>query len=1186
MSKSNYPNKIDTSVEIPAVRDNITEIGSDVLNSLRSAIFNIEKTLGINPQGTAGNTLSARLSNIIDENGNLKDEALAKSGLLSGPISNKDVSKTAAIKEFKLDLAYPTTLLQDQISILNSKIQEFVAALNELNSIISAHVNQSAINRHFAKSISVEPGDVTPSDTGLNSLESQGLQEFIQKIFDSHISYSGTNISESNNSHRANQIFFDNSNNPDLILSDSVQGAIDDIANIEGEGLRSSILNLNSNGRIRSGGKTDALEANNSGSLVTSFSEIIYTSYSGASTTEINFSSSPSLLLDIDDFDIFEISESPTELDNKEYIIKSYELNSDGTLDSIIILGSPLGDFVTGTLGRVKKNTYGAYNQNGLNCSVRPRVGFSNTPSIQACLPNSATIISSGADFSKISSGIFEKISLEIDGGSAVEVPVYDSKYNSHNIDVVVSVINRYCVNNNLNIFAYKIRANKCYELAISHNVPNHSAGTKTRSIKLVASSSLDAYSILGLSQYLNKEIRGSFGNSFHINGAIVSEFGLIKNYTGTSIAINSGTTSLSSTEINFLSLGVRVGDLLVIDESSDSNDDGTYSVKSISKNTIELDYTTSVFSGSSTESSLFTFVRSTAPISELNFVDINGSMIVDVFADEYLNIHYRRRADISGSFNFTNFFMVVTDFSKGFITKERTYNLKVTNSSMASIKLSTGSYGEEVFVGSTGDYIIPSPDGMEFVKVKVFVPNESASIFASASASIDITGYSELPDSLIHMSRCLFSPEFGLVVEDIDSGLGEIGAVGITDKRISGTIDDTIISEPFLERYIQGPRNELRSNGIIRGFEISNISISSSTIEMDVSSGVAIVSGLRVEFSGTEGLTFDFGGGSTNSLYIVLDNAGCIKLGNEVDRAGGTDYHSPFSVENNLHIGYYNSDVSELYDLRVFIDRVDYKLLNNLIVSPEKHMGHFTSIDKAVKYCKVFSKLFKDHTKPRINLAPGIHLISSSIDIDFDLDIIGSGVESVVQRASSYLLENSRPIFRVGNEEVKNDFVYGVTLSDFTYRSAPTPSTSQLAAFAIISHDLNITDNSDYAYFSIKSIRFITPDNTGANGLSEIIFIGTPNNVSKSNCIFKNVLIENCHFHYFGNYFNSASNGIVWCTNQNATTSYKNIIVSNCTRDLEGWSAVAWVYTPNFIKTASSTSYINVMETDNASIE
>ena len=82
MSKSNYPNKLDTSVEIPVIRDNITEIGSDVLNSLRAAIFNIERTLGINPQGAAGNTVAARLSNVVDENGNILKEALDRSNIL------------------------------------------------------------------------------------------------------------------------------------------------------------------------------------------------------------------------------------------------------------------------------------------------------------------------------------------------------------------------------------------------------------------------------------------------------------------------------------------------------------------------------------------------------------------------------------------------------------------------------------------------------------------------------------------------------------------------------------------------------------------------------------------------------------------------------------------------------------------------------------------------------------------------------------------------------------------------------------------------------------------------------------------------------------------------------------------------------------------------------------------------
>jgi len=187
MPKSNYPNKLDTSIEIPKVRDNVTEIGSDVLNSLRSAIFNIERTLGVNPQGVAGQTLASRLSNLIDENGSIKKEALLKAGILNGPVSGKDISKTAGIEEFKLNLDYPTQLLQDEISIANTKIDQFIKALEELNRIISIHVDLRATNRHGALAITVNDAELTPSDVALADIQAQDLQSFIESLFNSHI---------------------------------------------------------------------------------------------------------------------------------------------------------------------------------------------------------------------------------------------------------------------------------------------------------------------------------------------------------------------------------------------------------------------------------------------------------------------------------------------------------------------------------------------------------------------------------------------------------------------------------------------------------------------------------------------------------------------------------------------------------------------------------------------------------------------------------------------------------------------------------------------------------------------------------------------------------------------------------------------------------------------------------------
>ena len=148
MSKSKYPDKIDTSVEIPAVRDNVAEIGSAVINSIRMAIFQIERTLGINPQGSVGNTVSSRLNKSLDSNGDILKESLDLAGILSGPISDKDVSKTASIQESKLNLNFPTNILQDEISQLLSQLSILEATINELSSLYAAHVHQSASNRH------------------------------------------------------------------------------------------------------------------------------------------------------------------------------------------------------------------------------------------------------------------------------------------------------------------------------------------------------------------------------------------------------------------------------------------------------------------------------------------------------------------------------------------------------------------------------------------------------------------------------------------------------------------------------------------------------------------------------------------------------------------------------------------------------------------------------------------------------------------------------------------------------------------------------------------------------------------------------------------------------------------------------------------------------------------------------
>ena len=208
MGKSKYPEKYDTSVEIPQVRGNIHEIGPDLLNSLRSAIIQIEHTLGINPQGVS--TVSDRLSKSLDASGNIKNEALDRAGIIYGPITNDNVAKTASIDEQKLRLDFPTKLLQTEISLTVGKIDYLLSQFGEISSKLSAHIFLDTPNRHTAKSISTPEILPTSSDSGMVSVSEGSIYTAVSDILNKHIKYSGVNISDVNNSHTSNQIYFDN----------------------------------------------------------------------------------------------------------------------------------------------------------------------------------------------------------------------------------------------------------------------------------------------------------------------------------------------------------------------------------------------------------------------------------------------------------------------------------------------------------------------------------------------------------------------------------------------------------------------------------------------------------------------------------------------------------------------------------------------------------------------------------------------------------------------------------------------------------------------------------------------------------------------------------------------------------------------------------------------------------------
>lgn len=1134
MSKSKYPSKLDTSVEIPVIRDNITEIGSDVLNSLRSAIFNIEKTLGINPQGATGNTVASRLNNALDSNGNITKDALDRSNVLSGPISNEDISKSAGIDEEKLHLNFPTQLLQDQISILDHRIALFIKSLEELNAILSAHIHPDATNRHYAKAISVESDEGVPSNAATTSLQEGTLQEVLEEVYNAHINFTGEGVASDNNSHNASQIYYNNLETSDIISAQDVQGAIDDIAGLQGKSLTDSTLNLNSNGIIRTGSIIDAYEQNEIGSLLVSESEISYAGPDGNSKQLISFLDKPMPAAVIKPFDILTIVDSPNEHDNRDYLVESVTLEAGGELRSVVVFGGPKYALEVGTTAKISKSIYSNYNENGLNSAARPRYMRSNTPDVQVANPNAATIISSGIRATNIVNSSTNILAIEIDGESN-EIDIFNEDVAVQTIDTIVEKINSYFVANRSNAFAYKLRALRCYELAITHILPNSLEDVANRTLKIVAASENDAHDSLGLGYILDREIEGKAGNTCHINGKLITSFGSIKKYSGASIIANPGTTSLIASGVNFFNEGIREGDLCTIYGASNDSDNGTYRVYSVEDSTIILDSTGFTFSAGLEEESAVFIQRCTAPVGELEFEELDGLTIIDVFMTDTGDINFKRRADIQGHLQDASFYATVTDFSRGFIVDEQKYGVQVDTDGYAKLVTLPGAVeeGPEVFVGITGRYKIMSPDLFNYVILDVQALGPP-----SLAQEVEITGRTEISRDVFHLSRITYSTMLGFIMGSPSDSGGSIPVV--IDKRTTGTVDDTIISENILERYIQGPRNELRGSGIIRDLDIKSVDDDGDgTCRVTINPGVGVINGVRVEYLGIRNKRYNYSDPDTSNFYVAIDGKGCLLMEAEIEVDG--EYISPFFSKNVAHIAYIEvlTGVSiTITDLRLFVDHLDYKVIADITVANDQKFGHFTDIKKAVDYARKFTKMFPDMGTPSITIKEGMHIVRETIIIDFDLKISGTGPQTIIKRGGNLLNGNAVhpslvPTFMIGggtpdaavySASIKN----GVSMGDFSYFVSP-----ELNEFGVAILLAQPVTEATYGgqFFSFDKIRFqakLAPRKEFA------IVIGPDNPIGET---YGNATISNCFFDWMG-----SNTEPCYLNNGNA---FSNIVVS-----------------------------------------
>lgn len=162
-----YPSKIDDDSTIVRVDDNLSEIGGHVINQIRSAVFAIEKELGITPSGTLS-SVSDRLNVSLNPNGTIKSSALVSVGLATLPITNNHVASNAGILESKLTLDFSTSDLHSLLQTNKSNITSLVSFASTLESDLLTHIaggevlsDGNTLARHVASHIDLNS---TPSD--------------------------------------------------------------------------------------------------------------------------------------------------------------------------------------------------------------------------------------------------------------------------------------------------------------------------------------------------------------------------------------------------------------------------------------------------------------------------------------------------------------------------------------------------------------------------------------------------------------------------------------------------------------------------------------------------------------------------------------------------------------------------------------------------------------------------------------------------------------------------------------------------------------------------------------------------------------------------------------------------------------------------------------------------------------
>jgi len=932
---SNYPAKIDTDVELPRVDDNVSEIASEVINSLREAVVAVQTTLGKDPQGSAVD-LVTRLSQSINDDGTLKLAALT-----IGSITNAQIASGAAILESKLDLDFTTQNLQDQITSNDIDIAALQKAIAKVISDLAMHVAGTGL-RHDTFDIDLNTayvGTTPPEFAGLTSSELHGV---LVEMNDRYLDHTSDSKVEA---HKASTVSVDGANFKVIPVEvDDVQEALESLDVARAEEFIKHRDHLHANGFDNWANNIQGYNENLQ--LVPAiFGQTVVATIISGTRNQIRFPTIDLAAQGVEQGSVIVIADG--------YAAGSYVVDDVGPrtamggkslLDSTDVeIQSVFPDSLI-TDGYVDASVFGEsslFTFKGNVASVI-RTSSSTLDSVQLARPNAAKVLTLGIKPNLISGGETLNLEVGLDDNNIRTTSIALS--GSATIDSLVAEINTSLHGSDaFPAAAYRVGD----ELLLSHNWDGYVGNY----IKVLTTGT--ANTILGFDGYgadvVSLEVPPTKHSKYYVNGSMLTDFKLISSTT----ADISGTT-ITFTDFNPEDSELKPGNMIHVKDHATVAERGSYEITAISPTTVTVH--TSIVVGTDVAVEMY---HDVIPLAEL--ASNGDAQIIEVFLDSVGRSKYNPRLEFDKTISNLN----VVDISDNFIPGSYILNSVID---AGGYNLNFGTTGINTFVptGFIGKKRVYSESNIEFLDVEVI------GILSAGAAAIVINEH--------------INEEEVLEIATIRSnGLESLSDV--KDKRLFGTIGLDEIREDVIQSYIEGPLTDLRSNGIVRGFDVITANYADFVYPtykaVLVRGGSLYVNGVGCSVR-TQTVVFPNAAGT---YFIVLNQIGVYEIINittwtmeEILDGSAGEYALIAKV---VHDG---ANVTNTEDLRYFISNLDSRV--DLVVDETNNFtGSFATFEAAMNYANSYPSSEKPLIRVVSNEATDITVPAGSREVTIQVD-------------------------------------------------------------------------------------------------------------------------------------------------------------------------------------------------------